>query len=434
MTAPPTAPEPPRDCPRCPRLVAYREANALRHPDWFNGAVPSFGDASGRLLVLGLAPGVAGANRTGRPFTGDYAGELLYATLTRFGLANGRFAARPDDGLALTDCLVSNAVRCVPPAEQAHPRRDRHLPPLPRRPPRRPAPPPRRPLPRPHRPRDAHPHPRPPPRRPPLRPRRPPRPRPPRRLRQLPLLALQHQHRPPDAGHVRGRLRRPPRLSRQHRGARALRLGCRALAAIGLSRSAPPRAQVELAHQDAEDDERAAEQREARQPLARHAPDDAGPDAATSPTLPEPRPGPPPLHPHRPELTPYRHLRGAVQDVLRIAMAATASAGAGKATKGTNHGTQSLETSRPSVGGRLPDARSKVRPPSSSHRAMQLAVGSSIRVSRSSPGNRSAIQGKTSGKSAAESIARVLVISVVLPSATKAGRAWHRAGQAAHRS
>jgi len=119
--APGASPEPPRDCPRCPRLVAYREANAARHPDWWNGAVPSFGDASGRLLVLGLAPGVAGANRTGRPFTGDYAGDLLYATLTRFGLANGRFAARTDDGLALGDCLVSNAVRCVPPQNKPTP-------------------------------------------------------------------------------------------------------------------------------------------------------------------------------------------------------------------------------------------------------------------------------------------------------------------------
>jgi uracil-DNA glycosylase family 4 len=118
---PATAPEPPRHCPRCPRLVAYREANAACHRDWWNGAVPSFGDASGRLLVLGLAPGVGGANRTGRPFTGDYAGELLYATLARFGFANGRFAARTDDGLALTDCLVSNAVRCVPPQNKPTP-------------------------------------------------------------------------------------------------------------------------------------------------------------------------------------------------------------------------------------------------------------------------------------------------------------------------
>ncbi len=114
-------PEAPRDCPRCPRLVAYREANAARHPDWWNGAVPSFGDPEARLLVLGLAPGVAGANRTGRPFTGDYAGELLYATLTRFGFANGRFAADPADRLVLTDCLVSNAVRCAPPQNKPTP-------------------------------------------------------------------------------------------------------------------------------------------------------------------------------------------------------------------------------------------------------------------------------------------------------------------------
>jgi uracil-DNA glycosylase family 4 len=116
-----TGPEPPRDCPLCPRLAAYRQENAARHPDWFNGAVPSFGDAQARLLVLGLAPGVAGANRTGRPFTGDFAGALLFATLTRFGFANGRFAARPDDGLELVDCLVSNAVRCVPPQNRPLP-------------------------------------------------------------------------------------------------------------------------------------------------------------------------------------------------------------------------------------------------------------------------------------------------------------------------
>jgi uracil-DNA glycosylase len=116
-----TAPEPPRDCPRCPRLVAYRQANAARQPGWYNGAVPSFGDPDARLLVLGLAPGVAGANRTGRPFTGDFAGELLYATLTKFGFANGRFAADPADGLALSDCLVSNAVRCVPPQNKPTP-------------------------------------------------------------------------------------------------------------------------------------------------------------------------------------------------------------------------------------------------------------------------------------------------------------------------
>ncbi len=119
MTEP--QPEPPRDCPRCPRLVAYRTENAARHPDWFNGAVPSFGDRQGRVLILGLAPGVSGANRTGRPFTGDYAGDLLYATLTKVGLANGRFAADPADGLELHDCLVSNAVRCVPPQNKPTP-------------------------------------------------------------------------------------------------------------------------------------------------------------------------------------------------------------------------------------------------------------------------------------------------------------------------
>jgi uracil-DNA glycosylase family 4 len=114
-------PEPPRDCPRCTRLVAYRQANVARHPDWFNGAVPSFGDAQARLLVLGLAPGVAGANRTGRPFTGDYAGDLLYAMLAKFGFANDRFAADPGDGLELFDCMVSNAVRCVPPQNKPTP-------------------------------------------------------------------------------------------------------------------------------------------------------------------------------------------------------------------------------------------------------------------------------------------------------------------------
>ncbi len=110
-----TTAEPPHDCQLCPRLVAYREEVKAKEPDWFNGAVPSFGDDAARLLVLGLAPGVTGAHRTGRPFTGDYAGDLLYATLTKFGFANGRFDARVDDGLALTDTMITNAVRCVPP-------------------------------------------------------------------------------------------------------------------------------------------------------------------------------------------------------------------------------------------------------------------------------------------------------------------------------
>lgn len=109
------APEAPLDCPLCPRLFDFRTANAKAHPDWFNAPVPSFGDVSGRLLIVGLAPGLQGANRTGRPFTGDYAGDLLYSTLDKFGLSTGRFQARPDDGLKLKDTLISNAVRCVPP-------------------------------------------------------------------------------------------------------------------------------------------------------------------------------------------------------------------------------------------------------------------------------------------------------------------------------
>lgn len=106
---------PPTDCTLCPRLVEYREDVRREHPDWFNGAVPSFGDKKARLLIMGLAPGVTGAHRTGRPFTGDFAGDLLYETLTKFGFANGKFDARIDDGLVLSDALVSNAVRCVPP-------------------------------------------------------------------------------------------------------------------------------------------------------------------------------------------------------------------------------------------------------------------------------------------------------------------------------
>jgi len=110
-----TAAEPAPDCPLCPRLVAFRDANRAADPSRFNGAVPSFGDAAARLLVVGLAPGLNGANRTGRPFTGDAAGELLYSTLARFGFATGQFAARADDGLRLSGCMVTNAVRCVPP-------------------------------------------------------------------------------------------------------------------------------------------------------------------------------------------------------------------------------------------------------------------------------------------------------------------------------
>ena len=107
--------EAPRDCSLCDRLVQYRAANRSAHPDWYNGAVPSFGDPAARLLIVGLAPGVSGANRTGRPFTGDWAGDLLYPTLAKFGFSKGTFDARPDDGLQLIDTMITNAVRCVPP-------------------------------------------------------------------------------------------------------------------------------------------------------------------------------------------------------------------------------------------------------------------------------------------------------------------------------
>ncbi|MDX9998482.1 MAG: uracil-DNA glycosylase [Phenylobacterium sp.] len=116
--APPHSPEPLRDCPLCPRLVAYRRANQAEHPDWFNGPAPSFGDPDARLLVVGLAPGRTGANRTGRPFTGDFAGVLLYETLLKLGFARGCYEARPDDGLELVDCMITNAVRCAPPGNK----------------------------------------------------------------------------------------------------------------------------------------------------------------------------------------------------------------------------------------------------------------------------------------------------------------------------
>jgi len=113
--------QPARDCALCPRLAAYRAANAAAHPDWFNGPVPCFGPTDARLLVVGLAPGVRGANRTGRPFTGDFAGELLYETLAANGLARGAYAARPDDGLTLHGARIANAVRCVPPENKPTP-------------------------------------------------------------------------------------------------------------------------------------------------------------------------------------------------------------------------------------------------------------------------------------------------------------------------
>ena len=113
--------EAPRDCPLCPRLVAFRAANRSLEPTWYNGAVASFGPASARLLVVGLAPGLKGANRTGRPFTGDFAGELLYSALLQFGFARGSYQARSDDGLILLDCMITNAVRCVPPQNKPTP-------------------------------------------------------------------------------------------------------------------------------------------------------------------------------------------------------------------------------------------------------------------------------------------------------------------------
>lgn len=113
--------EAPKACPLCPRLVAYRQENAHAHPAWFNGAAPSFGDAKARLLVVGLAPGRMGANRTGRPFTGDYAGELLYGTLKKFGFAKGEYRADPNDGFTLVGAMITNAVRCAPPENKPTP-------------------------------------------------------------------------------------------------------------------------------------------------------------------------------------------------------------------------------------------------------------------------------------------------------------------------
>ena len=113
--------EPDRDCPLCPRLAAFRDTNRAQKPDWFNAPVPSFGDRNGRLAIVGLAPGLQGANRTGRPFTGDYAGDLLYATLIEYRFASGVYQARPDDGLTLVDCRIVNGVHCVPPQNKPLP-------------------------------------------------------------------------------------------------------------------------------------------------------------------------------------------------------------------------------------------------------------------------------------------------------------------------
>jgi uracil-DNA glycosylase len=106
---------PSSDCGLCPRLAAFRAMQRAAHPDWFNAPVPSFGDENPVLVIVGLAPGLGGANRTGRPFTGDYAGALLYDTMRKFGFAEGDYAARADDGLVLRQARIVNAVRCVPP-------------------------------------------------------------------------------------------------------------------------------------------------------------------------------------------------------------------------------------------------------------------------------------------------------------------------------
>lgn len=110
-----TIAEPKADCSLCPRLTSFRHENQNLYPHMFNGAVPSFGAENASLLIVGLAPGLKGANQTGRPFTGDYAGDLLYATLLKYGFATGKYLATPDDGLKLKKAMITNAVRCVPP-------------------------------------------------------------------------------------------------------------------------------------------------------------------------------------------------------------------------------------------------------------------------------------------------------------------------------
>jgi uracil-DNA glycosylase family 4 len=115
VSLPPAPEQPGRDCPLCPRLVEYRHANRAKWPEWHNAPVPCWGPRESPLMVLGMAPGVKGANRTGRPFTGDHAGKLLYATLLKFGLATGEYREDPNDGMEMTGVRIVNAVRCVPP-------------------------------------------------------------------------------------------------------------------------------------------------------------------------------------------------------------------------------------------------------------------------------------------------------------------------------
>jgi uracil-DNA glycosylase family 4 len=113
--------EAPRDCPLCPRLVAFRHECRAEHPGWWNAPVPAFGDRDAWVAIVGLAPGKQGANRTGRPFTGDYAGELLYGTLLKFGMAEGEYRANPGDGLQLRGAVILNAVKCLPPGNKPIP-------------------------------------------------------------------------------------------------------------------------------------------------------------------------------------------------------------------------------------------------------------------------------------------------------------------------
>jgi len=113
--------EPSHDCPLCPRLVALREECRAEHAGWWNAPVPAFGDPRARIVIIGLAPGKQGANRTGRPFTGDFAGGLLFATLAKFGLVEGSYEGRADDGLILRDAIILNAVKCLPPQNKPLP-------------------------------------------------------------------------------------------------------------------------------------------------------------------------------------------------------------------------------------------------------------------------------------------------------------------------
>jgi uracil-DNA glycosylase len=117
----PLIPAPSPDCPQCPRLAEFRQALRQREPNWFNAPVPSFGDEDAQLLIAGLAPGLQGANRTGRPFTGDFAGILLYNTLLKYGFAAGNYRESPDDGLTLRNARIANSVRCVPPQNKPTP-------------------------------------------------------------------------------------------------------------------------------------------------------------------------------------------------------------------------------------------------------------------------------------------------------------------------